>query len=410
MIKPTSPTSDTLLLIEGAAKHWGHTVCLVLKQHHEDHIHKLMEGLTGRLTGDWISAFQVATRWARRSLPCLGSDTLSVAEALLMSKASHDAAPSPAPSPPVTPPTPLAPLTPGPAHQREPRKSRPRSQRRTASSPGTITETPHHAPTENLLTAAPSAVETRSQDGPPPPPPPIPSTEDDTDSEDSITAPSSLYSSATSSDDDDGTSDLEIEDQEEVPYVSNNTTIETEYAVNRHIRTKDKFKDWDLTVDKTWLIIGDSNVSKVPVHQCPILQIESYPGANFHHALTLFQTVIPRQDVVVKKIIMSFGINSRRDSNIDAQAGYARDAFETALSRFPRADIAVQLVNFSGALHPAEQDTLTVLNELLERRTPTIELIPEECFSTGKDLVHWSKRTGEIFFHHWMDFLNPGPL
>ena len=180
--------------------------------------------------------------------------------------------------------------------------------------------------------------------------------------------------------------------------MSNNTTIETEYAVNRHIRTKDKFKDWELTVDKTWLIIGDSNVSKVPIHQCPRLQIESYPGANFHHALTLFQTVIPRQDVVVKKIIMSFGINSRRDRNIAAQADYARDAFETALRRFPKADIAVQ------------QDTLTVLNELLEGRTPTIEPISEELFSTGKDLIHWSKRTGEIFFEHWMDFLNPGPL
>ena len=455
MIKPALPTPATLLLIEGAAKHWGHTVCLVLKQHHEDHGHKLMQCLTGRLTGDWLSAFQVAARWARRNLPHLGPDTLSVAEALLSSKACHDAAPSPAPSPPTPPPAPPAPLTPAPAPQREPRprRSRPRPQRRAVSSPGITTGTPHHAPTEVLRTATSSAVETRSRDGPLPPPPPTPSTEDDTDPEDfiagtppvenpltasysamkirarnvppptpiplaaddtdssdSITAPSSSDATASSSDDDDGTSDLDMVEQVMVPHVSNNTTLETEYAANRHLRTKDKFNDWELTVNKTWLIIGDSNVSRVPTYRCPILQIESYPGANFHHALTLFQTVTPRQNVIVKKIIMSFGINSRRDRNISNQADYAFEAWETARRRFPKAEITIQLLNFSGALHPAEQDALCVLNELLATRTPTIGPLPEEHFSTCEDLIHWSDKTAESFLEHWMCFLNPGPL
>ena len=47
MIKPAVPTPNTRLLIEGAAREWGHTVCIVLKQHYEDCPDALLGGSDG---------------------------------------------------------------------------------------------------------------------------------------------------------------------------------------------------------------------------------------------------------------------------------------------------------------------------------------------------------------------------
>ncbi|KAL7375484.1 hypothetical protein ABVT39_018257 [Epinephelus coioides] len=83
MIKPAAPTQRTADLITGNAKNWGHNTCLILMDHYEAGLEKLLEELKDLLTADWKSAFEVAVRWAKRNLPRITREVINQAEALI---------------------------------------------------------------------------------------------------------------------------------------------------------------------------------------------------------------------------------------------------------------------------------------------------------------------------------------
>lgn len=43
------------------------------------------------------------------------------------------------------------------------------------------------------------------------------------------------------------------------------------------------------------LIIGDSNLSKIPPYTNPEIQIDSYPGANFLHMASVLDKMYPNR-------------------------------------------------------------------------------------------------------------------
>lgn len=90
---------------------------------------------------------------------------------------------------------------------------------------------------------------------------------------------------------------------------SHSTPDPTIFRPTRHIRTNRKMEDWTLTATRKWVILGDSNVARLPPHSIPDLQVESYPGANFRHAEGILAKT--KCNVVVEKVILSFGLNSR---------------------------------------------------------------------------------------------------
>ena len=106
MIKPAAPTPATRLLTEGAAREWGHNVCIILKQHYEDCVGGLLEEManTGLLAQDWGEAFLVALRWAHRNLPRITDAAIEDAEARLFAAAGRERDPTPTPVPEVLPP------------------------------------------------------------------------------------------------------------------------------------------------------------------------------------------------------------------------------------------------------------------------------------------------------------------
>lgn len=75
-------------------------------------------------------------------------------------------------------------------------------------------------------------------------------------------------------------------------------------------RHENKLADWNLTLKKTFIITGDSNVARLPVDNCPKLQIDSFPGAKLQHAADLREkaTIVLEPE----KIVMSFGFNNRQ--------------------------------------------------------------------------------------------------
>ena len=150
MVKPAAPTPTTRLLIEGAARQWGHTVCIILKQHDEDCLDGLLGELTGLPAGTWREAFRVATRWARRNLPRITGDTIAAAEALLTSRTEEERDPTPIRAPDVPPPrsSPLPAAVPSPGRASPPaipprtRPPRPRPPPTSVSLPNGVGEEP----------------------------------------------------------------------------------------------------------------------------------------------------------------------------------------------------------------------------------------------------------------------------
>lgn len=51
----------------------------------------------------------------------------------------------------------------------------------------------------------------------------------------------------------------------------------------RHQTTYYKMLEWSVEIKKPILIIGDSNLSRIPEYDYPSVQIDSFPGAQILH-------------------------------------------------------------------------------------------------------------------------------
>lgn len=182
---------------------------------------------------------------------------------------------------------------------------------------------------------------------------------------------------------------------------------QNKFKVNLHPLTQRKMTDWNLSVTRKWLIMGDSNLAHLPVYDIVDLQIDSFPGAHFRHAQALFEKSTPIEGLIVEKIILSFGIHSRGNkSNETTEFKNAQSALRSAKKRFPSADVTIQQVNFSGALPAEERENLVVFNQQLAKHDYHIPLLPEDRFFTAEDHIRWTADTGVAFFNHWMAVLN----
>lgn len=175
----------------------------------------------------------------------------------------------------------------------------------------------------------------------------------------------------------------------------------------RHQNTQRKLTDWSLSVHRKWLFIGDSNLCNLPDYFNKNLQVESFPGAHFRHAQALMEKLTPPPDLIVEKIVLSFGINSRGNKSKETTIKNVQGALRSTKRKFPYAEIYIPLVNFSDVLPQEEKDNLQTLNEHLERNMPFLPLLPADNFQTDDD-IHWTKETGSAMFEHWMAHLNFG--
>ncbi|XP_062413873.1 uncharacterized protein LOC134105297 [Pungitius pungitius] len=133
----------------------------------------------------------------------------------------------------------------------------------------------------------------------------------------------------------------------------------------RHRSTMRKAQEWSLRVAKKWLIIGDSNVAKLPEHDNVHLQIDAFPGATFRNAELLMEKT--SCDVTVEKVILSFGINNRVQKTQETAIKQLQRAVNNVKRTFPSADIFVPQVNFSTSLPSKEKLRLTHLNAAIAR-------------------------------------------
>ncbi|KAE8277134.1 hypothetical protein D5F01_LYC25056 [Larimichthys crocea] len=104
----------------------------------------------------------------------------------------------------------------------------------------------------------------------------------------------------------------------------------------KHIKTNRKMIDWGFCAQKKWIILGDSNLARIPRHNYPDLQIDSYPGANFRHAEALMAKATSQ--VTVEKVVLAFGLNSRNQKARETAIKQVQAAVRRAKRRFPFAE------------------------------------------------------------------------
>ncbi|KAE8283744.1 hypothetical protein D5F01_LYC17063 [Larimichthys crocea] len=375
MIKPAAPTRRTADLIVGNAKNWGYNTYLILMEHYETCLEELLEELTGILTPDWKSAFEVAVRWARRNLTRITQDAIDHAEALVTAKQTDAGSTTQAQVPRQTRPraqvqsqgtqAPVmktaASTTPDQADQQidqqsdwhlppleiqgSPRDSR-GSQRGTRGRILTkdsllqeeserpeecrVVEDHIHTPTHSELEALFDELQAEEE------------------MEAAVSSPQTQRKVRAEVHRD------PLPNMDEDEFVdSPDRFIQPEpqrYGVNRHPTTQKKLTDWRLQVHRKWLIIGDSNVSSLPEHFNKDVQMDSFPGAHFRHAQALMEKTAAPQDLVVEKIILSFGINGRENKCKETTVKNLQGAIRSAKRKFPYADVWVPMVNYSPVL------------------------------------------------------------
>ncbi|KAJ8006391.1 hypothetical protein DPEC_G00134740 [Dallia pectoralis] len=64
-IKPASPTTSTMTLIEGNARYWAQNTLIILRDHYQDDIQNNIQILIQLETWDWARNFDIATTWAK---------------------------------------------------------------------------------------------------------------------------------------------------------------------------------------------------------------------------------------------------------------------------------------------------------------------------------------------------------
>lgn len=172
----------------------------------------------------------------------------------------------------------------------------------------------------------------------------------------------------------------------------------------RHVNTTRKLFDWNLTLRKRFVIIGDSNLHRFPPFQYPDLQVDSFPGAKWQHAGNL----IEKASIVVKpeKIILSFGLNNRRQRYRMTAITEIQRAYRAVQQRLPDTELFCPLINFSRTLPMEEQLMLEHINGHIKKNMNFIPLLPTAQFQVDDDGVHWRSMTAKSMLAHWATHLN----
>jgi hypothetical protein len=178
-------------------------------------------------------------------------------------------------------------------------------------------------------------------------------------------------------------------------------------SVRRHEGTSKSI--WALPiVKKPILVLGDSNLCKISSSPTKDTQIESFPGAQFHH----INNILKRYEHTEKpdKIIISIGINNRKSNPEPTSTPELRNMLSTAKRLFPNSELYIPAINFSGRLEAKDKDNLEKINKFIvetQKKAIPIPTLSSNLFKTGGiDSIHWTPSTANAMLKHWLGHLN----
>ena len=174
-----------------------------------------------------------------------------------------------------------------------------------------------------------------------------------------------------------------------------------------HPHMGDKSKNWSLNPTRKILIIGSSNIARLPTIFDELIQVDCFPGANLSQALHLIKNKTPTSDYV-EKVILSFGLNDKHRGNTSLLDSSLRKLWLAAKATFPHALIHIPVINASNGLSDTHRANLNALNQLIKATPNHIPRLNHSLFHTEGDNIHWTGRTGRDMWNHWRSFLGQG--
>lgn len=161
---------------------------------------------------------------------------------------------------------------------------------------------------------------------------------------------------------------------------------------------------WSLSTSRPIVIIGDSNLSRLPKIIDKRIQVDAFPGARIRHATSFLKNRTPT-DSSVLKVILSFGLNDRTTSNYQLLQRDVRELLQAASATFPEASIFIPLINFDRSLPLNEKSNIQDLNRIIRESDKFITKLRREDYAVTKDRIHWTEDTGKKMAEHWLSFL-----
>ena len=174
-----------------------------------------------------------------------------------------------------------------------------------------------------------------------------------------------------------------------------------------HAHKGDKNKNWVLNPTRKTIIMGDSNIARLPAILDEWIQVDCFPGANLAQALHLLKHKTPTSDVV-ERLILSFGINDKQRGNASLLDSSLRKLWLAAKATFPNAEIHIPVINTSDGLSVTHRSNISTLNQLIRRIPSHIPRLSNSQFQTETDNIHWTAHTGRDMWNHWRSFLCQG--
>lgn len=171
-----------------------------------------------------------------------------------------------------------------------------------------------------------------------------------------------------------------------------------------HPHLGDKYHNWFLDPQREIIILGDSNISRLPRIYDPRIQVDSFPGAKITHGVHLIKNKTPLSPQV-KKVILSFGINDMHTTNPSLIRKTLGSLYNASYTTFPNATIRIPLINYDSNLPAKMQENLAQINELLKTFNSFIPRMEKSKFNTTTDLIHWTTETANNIWQHWKIFL-----
>lgn len=165
-----------------------------------------------------------------------------------------------------------------------------------------------------------------------------------------------------------------------------------------------KLQDWTIRAHKQVLVLGDSNINRIPAHNNPNVQLDSYPGANLYHFLKLLEKTKPIP--LAKIVVLSIGLNNKDQDPKQTSCKQLKALYKQATVTFPNADIYFPVINFSDRLTEQQKSNLKMINNTIVTHFPCLFEIPHDTFATEKDQIHWTPTTASLIFRNWAEQLN----
>ena len=172
----------------------------------------------------------------------------------------------------------------------------------------------------------------------------------------------------------------------------------------QHDHKGNKDLNWALEPIRKTLVIGDSNVARLPLIMDKEVQVDCFPGANIAQAAHLLRRNTPTSGEV-ERVILSFGFNDRGRGNTSLLGDSLGRLVSAAKATFPNARVYIPVVSFSRDLDVSQRANLNLLNGLIKGIPDHIPRLTQNHFRVLEDRIHWTVSTGSRMWAYWHSFL-----